>query len=313
MRASQITLLILALAVLIVILSATYVVNETEQVIITQFGKPVGDPVTSAGLHFKIPFIQKANSFDKRWLEWDGDANQIPTKDKKYIWVDTFARWRIADPLLYFQRVRDETGAQSRLDDILDGETRDIIASYNLIELVRSSNRPFELIEELKEFEDLVEVEDIQYGRKKIVEDIQKGASQVTLQYGIELLDIRIKRINYVENVQSKVFDRMISERKRIAEKYRSEGHGRSAEIRGEKERELKRITSEAYRKAQELVGEADGEATVIYASAYNKDPEFYRFLKTLETYKNTIDSESWIVMSTDSDFYRLLKTVDMR
>jgi membrane protease subunit HflC len=209
--------------------------------------------------------------------------------------------------------VRDEVGAQSRLDDILDGETRDVIASYNLIEMVRSSNRPFELIEELKEFADIVEVDKIAFGRAKIAEQILAGASQKTTQYGIELVDIRIKRINYVENVQRKVFDRMISERKRIAEKYRSEGQGRSAEIRGEKERELKKITSEAYRKAQELKGKADAEATKIYARVYSQDPAFYRLLKTLETYETTIDPSTWLILSTEGDFYEYLKTTDIR
>ena len=313
MKTGQIFLLVIIVALLIVVSSATYIVNETEQVIITQFGKPVGEAVIDAGLHFKLPLIQKANRFDKRWLAWDGDANQIPTKDKKFIWVDTYARWRIAEPLLYFQRVRDESGAQSRLDDILDGETRDVIASYNLFEVVRTSNRDFELIEELKEFAHTTDIENIEFGRAKIAEQILEGARQKTYQYGVELVDIRIKRINYVENVRKKVFDRMISERKRIAAKYRSEGEGKSAEIRGEKERELKKITSAAYRTAQELKGKADAEATKIYAKVYSQDPAFYRFLKTLETYETTIDEKTWLLLSTDADFYRYLKSADVQ
>lgn len=304
------TLLIIgaALVVLLVVLDSAYVVSETNQVIITQFGEPIGGAVTSAGLHFKRPFIQKANYFEKRWLEWDGDPNQIPTKDKKYIWVDTYCRWRISDPLVFFQRVHDERGAHSRIDDIVDGETRNVIAKFDLIEIVRSSNRPFELTEDaaLLDFSEVVGK--IQTGRDKIAKLILESSAKITPTFGVELKDVQIKRVNYVDEVQRKVFDRMIAERKRIASKYRSEGDGKSAEIRGQKERELKRIVSEAYRKAQETKGKADAEATKIYAQAYNLDPEFYQFLKTLETYRVALEKETWLILSTDSEFFRYLK-----
>ena len=296
-------------AVLLIILNSLYVVSETNQVIITQFGEPIGGAIITPGLHVKAPFIQKTNYFEKRWLEWDGDANQIPTKDKKYIWVDTYARWRVSDPLTFFQRVRDERGAQSRLDDIIDGETRNAIANFILIEIVRSTNREFEMTEEVEILEAREAVQKIETGREKIAEIILKNSSKITPEFGIELIDVRIKRINYVEEVQRKVFDRMIAERQRIAAKYRSEGDGNSAEIRGQKEKELKRITSEAYRKSQEIKGKADAEAVRIYAEAYNRDPEFYQFMKTLETYRTTMDKDTWLLLSTDSEFFKYLKT----
>ncbi|TEU09437.1 MAG: protease modulator HflC [Candidatus Aminicenantes bacterium] len=301
--------IVVPFAILIVLLNAFYVVSETKQVIITQFGEPIGDAVTKPGLHLKVPFIQKANYFEKRWLEWDGDANQIPTKDKKFIWVDTYARWRISNPLVFFQRLRDERGAQSRIDDIIDGQTRNVIANFDLIEIVRSSNREFELTEELVILDIAAAIPEIEIGREKIAQIILEKSSEITPELGVELRDVKIKRINYVEEVQRKVFDRMISERKRIAAKYRSEGDGKSAEIRGEKERELKKIQSEAYRKAQEIKGKADAEATKIYASAYNLDPEFYQFMKTLETYVSTMDKETWLLLSTDAEFLKYLKS----
>jgi membrane protease subunit HflC len=315
MSASTRILLIIgaALVALLVLSDAVYIVSETNQVIITQFGEPIGGAVTTAGMHLKLPFIQKTNYFEKRWLEWDGDANQIPTKDKKYIWVDAYARWKISNPLVFFQRVRDERGAQSRLDDIIDGETRNAIAKYDLIEVVRSSNREFEKTEESALLEKSEMVANIEVGREHIAEQIMENASRVTSEFGIELRDVRIKRINYVDEVQQKVFDRMIAERKRIASKYRSEGDGKSAEIRGQKERELKRIGSEAYRSAQEIKGKADAEATKIYAQAYNLDPEFYQFMKTLDTYRSSLDSETWLVLSTDSEFLKFLKTSEKR
>jgi membrane protease subunit HflC len=259
-------------------------------------------------LHLKAPFIQKTNYFEKRWLEWEGFPNQIPTKDKKYIWVETYARWRIHDPLVFFQRVRDERGAHSRLDDIVDGEARNAIAKFDLIEVVRSTNREFELTEESTILELSEMITKIEVGREKVAQIILEAASKITPQFGVELRDVRIKRINYVDEVQQKVFDRMIAERKRIAAKYRSEGDGKSAEIRGQKEKELKRIQSEAYRKAQEIKGKADAEATRIYAQAYSVDPEFYQFLKTLETYRTSLDSETWLLLSTDSEFLKFLK-----
>ncbi len=301
--------IVVPFALLIVLLNAFYVVSETKQVIITQFGRPMGDAITKPGLHLKVPFIQKANYFEKRWLEWDGDANQIPTKDKKFIWVDTYARWRISNPLVFFQRLRDERGAQSRIDDIIDGQTRNVIANFDLIEIVRSSNREFELTEELAILDIAAAIPEIETGREKIAQIILEKSSEITPELGVELRDVKIKRINYVEEVQRKVFDRMISERKRIAAKYRSEGDGKSAEIRGEKERELKKIQSEAYRKAQEIKGKADAEATKIYANAYNLDPEFYQFMKTLETYVSTMDKETWLLLSTDAEFLKYLKS----
>jgi membrane protease subunit HflC len=301
------------LIVLLVLADAVYIVSETNQVIITQFGEPIGGAISTAGMHFKLPFIQKTHYFEKRWLEWDGDANQIPTKEKKFIWMDTYARWRISDPLIFFQRVRDERGAQSRLDDIIDGETRNVIAKYDLIEIVRSSNRIMELTDEAIILETSEVIAKIEVGREKIAQMILENASKITPQFGVELRDVRVKRINYVDEVQQKVFDRMIAERKRIASKYRSEGDGKSAEIRGQKEKELKRIQSEAYRKAQEIKGKADAEATRIYAQAYNQDPEFYQFMKTLETYRASLDSETWLVLSTDSEFLKFLRSSEKK
>ena len=299
---------VIIVGLIIIIADAAYIVKETNQVLILQFGKPIGDAVVKPGLHFKIPFIRKANYFEKRWLEWNGDANQIPTLDKKFIWIDTYARWRISDPLVYYQSVRDERGAQSRLDDIIDGETRNAIAKYNLVEVVRSSNRPFEITEEAGILTEREEMASIETGREAITELILSASSDITPQIGIELKDVRIKRVNYVEEVRQDVFDRMIAERQRIAAKYRSEGDGRSAEIRGEKERELKRIQSEAYRTAQEIKGKADAEATRIYAEAYNLDPEFYQFMRTLETYRTIMDQETWLLLSTDAEFLKYLK-----
>jgi membrane protease subunit HflC len=310
MSASTKTIIFVAvgLLVLLVLVDAVYVVSETTQVIITQFGEPIGGPINTAGLHLKAPFIQKTNYFEKRWLEWEGFPNQIPTKDKKYIWVETYARWRIHDPLVFYQRVRDERGGHSRLDDIVDGETRNAIAKFDLIEVVRSTNREFELTEESAILELSEMITKIEVGREKVAQIILEAASKITPQFGVELRDVRIKRINYVDEVQQKVFDRMIAERKRIASKYRSEGDGKSAEIRGQKEKELKRIQSEAYRKAQEIKGKADAEATGIYAQAYSRDPEFYQFLKTLETYRTSLDSETWLLLSTDNEFLKFLK-----
>jgi membrane protease subunit HflC len=306
-----IIMLALIVGVIIVFIDATYIVSETNQVIILQFGKPIGDSVSNPGLHIKLPFIQKANYFEKRWLEWNGDANQIPTKDKKFIWIDTYARWRISDPLAFFQRVRDERGAQSRLDDIIDGETRNAIANYDLVEVVRSSNRPFEVTEEAGVLSGVEKVADITVGRDKITNIILEASSKITPQFGIELKDVRIKRINYIEEVSQDVYNRMIAERQRIAAKYRSEGDGRSAEIRGQKERELKKIQSEAYRTTQEIKGTADAEATRIYADAYNLDPEFYQFMKTLETYRTIMDKETLLLLSTDTEFLKYLKSTN--
>lgn len=309
----QLTIALIAVAVFVAVVGlagSLFVVQETEQVIITQFGKPVGRPVVRPGLHMKVPFVQDVHAFEKRFLEWDGDPNQVPTKDKRFIWVDSYARWRITDPLLFFQRLRDENGAQSRLDDILDGETRNAVANHKLIELVRSTNRPFALAEELDaagiEGE---EVERILFGRDKLRLEVLAAASRRTKDLGIEILDFRFKRINYVEEVRQEVYSRMISERKRIAEQYRSEGAGEAARIAGEKERELRTITSEAYRRAQEIRGRAEAESTNIYAQAYSRDPDFYRFHKSMETFKVTMDENTTLLLSTDGDLLRYLST----
>ncbi len=289
---------------------ALYIVDETKQVVITQFGKPVGEPITSTGLHLKVPFIQEVHYFEKRLLDWDGDPNQIPTKDKKYIWVDTIARWKIIDPLKFLQSVGNETGAHSRLDDIINSATRDAVTSHLLVEAVRNTNRILETKPE--EGEDIIfsdeALERIDVGRQQLTRAILDKARVLAPQYGIEIADVRIKRINYVEDVRNKVYDRMIAERKRAAEKYRSEGHGKSAEIEGQTAKELKLITSEAYRQAQILMGKADAEAIGIYADAYTKDPLFYSFVKTLDTYRTTIDENSTIILTTDADYYKYLK-----
>lgn len=297
----------LAVLSLILLSAATYVVGETQQVIITQFGEPKGSPVTVPGLHFKVPFIQAANFFEKRFLEWDGSPNQMPTRDKRFIWVDMYARWRITDPLKFFQRLRDERGAQSRLDDILDGETRNAVASFDLIELVRSSNRPADSVP-IENEEERIVLEEIAKGRRAIAAGILEAAQGRTADLGIEILDIRLKRINYVDEVEQDVFARMIAERQRIAERFRSEGQGEAARIQGERQRDLQRIQSEAYRTAQELRGKADAEATAIYAEAYGRDAEFYAFVKSLETYERTIDAKTVFVLGTDSDLLRYMR-----
>ncbi len=287
---------------------AFYVVGETQQVVITQFGEPRGDPVATPGLKLKIPFIQKVNYFDKRFLEWDGDPNEVPTRDKRFIFVDSYARWQITDPLLYFQRLRSERSAQSRLDDILDGETRNVIARHDLIEVVRSSNREFAVSEEIGgETTTTDSIRFIEMGRERLAEEVLQAAQARTADLGIEILDFRFKRLNYVEQVRVEVYNRMISERQRIAEQFRSEGAGEAARINGEKERDLKRITSEAYRLAQEIKGRADAEAADIYAGAYNRDPEFYRFLKSMQVLAATLDSSTVLVLSTESELLRYL------
>jgi membrane protease subunit HflC len=307
MNTRSIALVALSIVVLILLASSLYVVNMTEQVIITQFGEPVGDPVITPGLKIKVPFLQTVNRFDKRFLAWDGERNEIPTKDKRYIWVDTYARWRIVDPLLFFQRLRDERGAQSRLDDIIDGATRTAVAKNELVEMIRSTNRPPEDLQ-VDSDEDSAILKEIKKGRDEIVQEIFEEASRKVKDFGIELLDVQLKRINYIESVQRDVFDRMIAERQRIAERFRSEGQGEAARIRGERERDLKRIQSEAYREAQEIRGKADGEATSIYAEAYNRDPSFYSFMKSLETYEKTVDPQTTLVLTTNSDLLRFMK-----
>jgi len=309
MRVEKWIAIIVVIIVGLIILSGTlYTVDETQQVVITQFGEPIGKPITRAGLYVKKPFIQKVNYFDKRILVWDGSPTQVPTKDKKYIWVDTTARWKIVDPLKFLQSVGNERTALGRLDDIIDSATRDNITSHLLYEVVRNSNREFATTELAIEREEIKER--VKFGRNLITRHILKNASQIVPQYGMELIDVRIKRLNYVEEVRKKVYARMISERKRVAAQYRSEGEGKKAEIEGAKEKELKKITSQAYRKAQEIKGKADAEATKTYAQAYNKDPEFYSFLKTLETYPETMDKDSWLILTSNSDFFKYLKRI---
>ncbi len=304
---------IVMLSVILVIVAlasgALLVIDETKQVVITQFGKPVGKPITSAGLHFKTPFMQEAHYFEKRLLDWNGDPNQIPTKDKKYIWVDTTARWKIVDALKFLQSVGNEMNAQSRMDDIINSATRDAVTGHLLVEAVRNTNR---ILDTESVGEDLIvtdeALERINVGRELLTRAILEKAKVLAPQYGIEIMDVRIKRVNYVEGVRNKVYDRMIAERKRAAEKYRSEGQGKSAEIEGQVGKEMKLITSEAYRQAQIITGKADAEAINIYANAYNQDADFYSFLKTLETYHKTIDNNSTIILTTDSDYYKYLK-----
>ena len=304
-KATTIQIIVL-LAIVFLLDQSTYTVSETEQVIITQFGDPVGDPVISPGLHFKVPFIQRVNVFDNRFLEWDGNPNQVPTRDRRFILVDTYARWRITDPLLFFQRLRDERGAQSRLDDILDGETRNAVARHNLIELVRSTNRN-EADVQIESEEDAVILEALEQGREEITREILQTAAGRTADLGIELLDLRLKRINYVAEVQQDVFARMIAERQRVAEEFRSEGQGEAARIDGERERELSQIQSEAYRIAEELRGKADATATAVYAESYDRDADFYAFTKSMETYEETMDGETVFILDTDSELLRFL------
>jgi modulator of FtsH protease HflC len=301
----------LALAVvgLILVLSTTYTVSQTDQVILTQFGKPVGGPIVEPGLHFKVPFVQTVNRFDKRWLEYDGDPNQIPTRDKKYIWVEIYARWRIQDPLLYFQAVRDEDGAQRRLDGIVDGLARDAIASFDLIELVRSSNRAFQVTEDLEGIGSAEAMAKVVTGRDKISQAVLGKAKEITKQFGVELEDVRFKRIKYIDTVEQKVFERMISERRRIAERSRSEGQGRAAEIRGEMERDVLAASSVGYRSAQELKGKANAKAAAIYAGAYGSDAEFYQFTKSMEALASSLDEKSTLVLTTNSELLKYLKS----
>lgn len=303
-------LIIVALiAIAIGLFSSAYIVTEADQVIITRFGEPVRGLVADAGLHFRVPFIEKIHRFEKRWLEWDGFANEIPTRDKKYIYVDTYARWRITDPLLFYQKVKNERGAQTRLDDIIDGETRNVIASYNLIEAVRASNRGFEISDELASLAQRSDLEEVKTGRPALEKEILERARKIMPDFGVELVDVRFKRINYIESVRVKAYERMIAERRRIAEQYRSEGAGRSAEILGEMERDLLEIQSGAYKAAEKLRGEADAKATKVYADAYNRDAEFYEFTRTLETWERSFASDTALVLTTDSDFLKYIKS----
>ena len=304
--------ILLLIGIIILVTQSAYVVNETEQVVITQFGKPVRDAVVEPGLKFKTPFIQKTNFFEKRYMEWDGDPNQVPTRDKKFIFVDTYARWQITDPLQFFKRLNNERMAQSRLDDILDGETRDYIANNNIEEAVRTSNRTPIPSGEISE---LIgdSLADISVGRARIQNMIRETANKQASDLGIQILDFRFKRINYVEEVREQVYERMRSERFRIADKFRSEGQGEASRINGEKERELNRIQSEAFREAEEIKGKADGEAAAIYADAYNRSAssrELYSFVKSMETFEKTFDENTSIFISTDSELFKYLKSM---
>ena len=304
--------IVVLVLLLIAVTGSLYIVNEQEQVVITQFGRPVGDAITTPGVHFKVPLIQKINVFDKRYLEWDGDPNQVPTKDKKFIFVDTYARWQITDPLQFYKRLTNERGAQSRLDDILDGETRDYIANNNIEETVRNSNRTPVMTDSISEptSDSLVRVF---VGREKIEGMILKTANERAADLGIVILDFKIKRLNYVEEVRDQVYKRMTSERFRIADKFRSEGQGEASKINGEKERELKSIQSVAFKKSEEIKGKADATAASIYAGAYNQSAtskSLYSFLKSMETFEKTFDDKTSIILSTDSEVWKFLKSM---
>ena len=302
--------LIVAAACIVLVFSSAYIVDETEQVVITQFGKVVDEPITTPGLNFKIPFIQKATFFPKNLLTWDGDPGQVPTKDKTYIWVDTFARWKIVDPIKYFQTVNNEFAALERLDDIIDPAMRNLVTSYPLVESVRNSSRSMDTFESVgAETRKRLQYK-INLGRDEITKRIVKQASNKLSPFGIELVDVKIKRINYIENVRQAVYNRMIAERNQIAEKYRAEGKGEASNIRGEKEKELQVIKSQAYKTAQTLKGKADAKATQIYADAYSVDPDFYEFLKVMDVYKTTMTKDSTLVLSTNSDFMKYFKGV---
>ena len=309
--AFKIVVSVLALTVLLVLAGTFYSLEEGQQAVIVQFGRPVGQPVTEAGLHVKLPFVQEVRRFEKRLLIWDGDPNQIPTKGREFIWVDTTARWRIADAKKFLESVASETGAQSRLDDIIDSVVRDQVSASELVELVRSASwevPPGEVLEEVPAEVREELKKQVTRGREEITRIILTEARKIIPQYGIELVDVRIKRLDYVESVREKVYARMISERKRIAARFRSEGEGRSAEILGTMDKELRQIRSTAYRKVQEIRGKADAEATRVYGGAYNRDPEFYAFSRTLEAYKEGQNKNSTLILTTESDYYKYLK-----
>ena len=309
MKSKGILYAVIIVIILFFLAGPMFVVDETEQVVITQFGKAIGKPTTEPGLYFKIPFIQQINRFRKNLLDWDGDPGQIPTLDKTFISVDTFARWKIVDPLKFFETVNNEIAALGRLDDIIDPAVRNFITSYPLIETVRMTNRELDTFEVgIDKVQEISPLGEVKTGRAKIVKGIMEQAQPKLAEFGIELVDVKIKRVNYVEEVQKSVYARMIAERKQIAEKFRSEGKGEARKIEGDKERDLKRITSEAYRTAQEVKGKADAEATTIYAQAYGLDADFYSFINTLDIYKETLDKDSTLVLSTDSEFFKYMK-----
>lgn len=317
MKGARIGCLVVVVIVGAVLLAnSLFAVDERQQVIVTQFGDPVGDPVTRAGLNFKVPFIQKVNMVDKRILEWDGRAHEMPTRDKLYISVDTFGRWRIQDPLTFFVRLSDERRAQSRIEDILGSETRNAVAKHELIEIIRTTEGRQPLVDEsLTEGNSSVGVlRPIRKGRAKIEREIFHAAAGKLAEFGIELLDVRFKRINYNQDVRVKIYERMISERQQIAERFRSEGAGEAARILGDKERDLREIESVAYREVQEIRGDADAEATKIYASAYNRSPDavdLYEFIKSMDTYRVILDERSTLILTTDSDLFQFLKDME--
>jgi len=308
MRSKSLGILVAIGVIALIVYSSAFIVGETEQVVITQFGRIIGKPITSPGLKFKLPVMQEANYFPKNLLQWDGDPGQIPTAEKTYIWVDTFARWKIVDPIKFFTTVNNPFNAQNKLNDIIDPAVRNMITSYRLIETVRASNRPLKRDAEVQPEQQIDTYYSVTTGRRKITQMIMEQAQPKLAQFGIELVDVKIKRINYVEQVRKSVYNRMIAERKQIAEKYRSEGLGEAQVIRGRKERDLKKIQSGAYREAQEIKGKADAEATRLYAEAFGVDPEFYSFMKTLEIYGTALDKNSSLVLSTDSEFMKYLK-----
>lgn len=312
MRSKQTLTLVILAILLYTLYSSIFILDETKQAIVTLFGKPVGEPRTEAGLNFKIPYFHKVQYFEKRYLEWDGARNQVPTKDKKFIFVDTYARWEITNPLQFFIRLRDERSAQSRLDDILDGETRNAVASHDLLDLVRSSNRDPEITEAF--MEEIEKLEDINVGRAKIEKIVLEKANERTADLGVRVLDFRFKRMNYVDEVRDRVYDRMVSERNRIADQFRSEGQGEARKIEGNKEKDLAEIQSEAFKKAEEIKGRADAEATKIYASAYNRSRQsvdFYKFIRSMESFEKSLDENTTIILSSDSEFFRYLKKID--
>ena len=290
-------------------LNCLYTVDETEQVVITQFGRPIGKPIVNAGLYFKIPFIRQVNRFDKRILEWDGDADQIPTKDKRYIWVDTTARWKIKNALRFYKSVQDSRNAQSRLDDIIDSDVRTEINSSRLIEIVRTTNRVLDQNKESRDDIRRSKGERISRGREEIRQKIFQEASAMVGDFGIELIDVQIKRVNYVSEVQKKVYERMKAERKRAAEEYRSQGRGEQAKIQGQTERELRQIRSEAYKTAEEIKGDAEAKALKIYADAYSKGAEFYDFIKSLETYEKIADTQTTLILTTSSEYLKFFNS----
>ncbi len=307
MKNKGILILILFVAAVFLVWNAAYTINETEQVVITQFGRIIGEPKTDPGLKFKIPFIQQANYFAKNLLDWDGDAGQIPTLDKTFIWVDTFARWKIVDSIKFFQTVNNRFNAIGKLNDIIDPAVRNFITSHSLIEAVRKSNREMDTADIGQAGQARAQAT-IATGREKITEGILVQAQPKLTPFGIELVDIKIKRINYVEQVRKSVYGRMVAERNQIAEKFRSEGKGEAQKILGEKERDLQQITSEAYRTAQEIKGKADAQATIIYADSYGADPDFYSFVQTLEIYSQSLNETNTVILSTDSEFLKYLK-----